>query len=150
MSMRTLRPQTRRRNGERGAELIEFAFVFPLLLLVVLGCADFAFVFHRNEVIANAAREGARVASLPGYNPADVQVRVDEFLTAGGLPTGPATVTTTATTIPDGTGTWPATTVNVSYVHNYMFIGPIAQWFGGAFSNVTLTGQSTMRTELLP
>ena len=124
--MRMIGRSTRRRNGERGAALIEFALVFPLLMLVVLGCADFAFVFQRNEVIANAGREGARVATLPGYAAADVQIRVDEFLTAGGLPTGPATVTVTPTTIPLGTGTWPATTVHVSYLHTYMFIGAVA------------------------
>ena len=66
--MRIFRRPTRRRNGERGAELIEFALVFPLLMMVVLGCVDFAFVFHHNEVITNAAREGARVGSLPGYD----------------------------------------------------------------------------------
>ena len=152
MSMRMIGRSTRRRNGERGAELIEFALVFPLLMLVVLGCADFAFVFQRNEVITNAAREGARVAILPGYLPVDVQTRVNEFLTAGGLPTGPATTTVTPTTIPVAglPAGWPATTVNVTFLHNYMFIGAVGSWFGGAFSNVTLTGQSTMRNELLP
>ena len=141
---------SRRRKGDRGAELIEFALVFPLLMMVVLGCVDFAWVFQRNEVITNAAREGARVASLPGYGATDVQNRVNEFLTVGGLPTGPATVTVTATTIPYGAGTWPATSVNVSYLHDYMFIGSVAGWFGGSFTNVTLQADSTMRHEMLP
>ncbi len=139
-----------RRKGERGAELIEFALAFPLLLMVILGCVDFAFVFHRNEVITNAAREGARVATLPGYGQTDVQNRVNEYLTVGGLPIAPATVTVTPTTIPYGTGTWPATSVNVSFVHNYMFIGAVAAWFGGSFTNVTLQADSTMRHEILP
>ncbi len=51
---------------ERGAELVEFAFVFPTLLLVMLGIIDFGFLFQRYEVVTNAAREGARVAILPG------------------------------------------------------------------------------------
>ena len=61
------------RSCERGAELVEFAFVFPTLLLVMLGIIDFGFLFQRYEVVTNAAREGARVAILPGYGDADVR-----------------------------------------------------------------------------
>ena len=75
---------------ERGAELVEFAFVFPTLLLVMLGIIDFGFLFQRYEVVTNAAREGARVAILPGYADADVQARVNQYLSAAGLtPTTP-------------------------------------------------------------
>ena len=75
---------------ERGAELVEFAFVFPTLLLVMLGIIDFGFLFQRYEVVTNAAREGARVAILPGYADADVQARVNQYLSAAGLtPTDP-------------------------------------------------------------
>ena len=48
--------------------LIEFALVFPMLLLVMLGIIDFGRLFQRYEVLTNAAREGTRVAVLPGYN----------------------------------------------------------------------------------
>ena len=41
--------------------------MFPTLLLVMLGIIDFGFLFQRYEVVTNAAREGARVAILPGY-----------------------------------------------------------------------------------
>ena len=46
------------------SKLIEFALVFPLLLMVILGIVDFGFLFQRYEVLTNAAREGARVAAL--------------------------------------------------------------------------------------
>ncbi len=145
-------PSTRRRNGEAGAELIEFALVFPLLLMVVLGIVDFAFVFQRNEVLANAAREGARVATLPGYDTTDIENRVIDYVQAGGLPTtgGNPTVAVVATTVPSGTSTWPATSVTVAYDHDYMFIGGIAGWFGGSFSGVTLQAEATMRNEVRP
>ena len=55
-------------RGERGAALVEFALVLPLLLVVIAGIVDFGFLFQRYEVVTNAAREGARLASLPSYN----------------------------------------------------------------------------------
>ena len=46
----------RRWRSDEGAQLIEFAIVLPLLLLVVLAIAEFGFIFQRYEVITNAAR----------------------------------------------------------------------------------------------
>ena len=40
-------------------------------------------MFQRYEVVTNAAREGARVAVLPGYVNADVQARVAAYLSSG-------------------------------------------------------------------
>ena len=135
------------KRDERGSELVEFALVFPLLLMVVLAIVDFGFLFQRYEVVTNAAREGARVAVLPGYSSADIQNRVDSYATAGGLPYAP-TVTVTDTSITAGPTTWPAKTVSVAYGHQYVFLGGIASWFGGSFTSVTLTAASTMRTEV--
>ena len=140
---------SRRFGGEKGVNLIEFALVSPLLLMVVLGIVDFAIVLHHSEVLTNAAREGARVATLPGYGPADVQTRVDEFTQVGGIAAAP-TVTVTATTIPTNSGPWPATTVDVDYTHDYVFIGGIASWFGGSFTDIDLSAAATMRHEFRP
>ena len=49
-------------RSERGAELIELAISLPLLLLVVFGIIDTAFLFRNYLVITNAAREGARIS----------------------------------------------------------------------------------------
>jgi Flp pilus assembly protein TadG len=51
------------RRNERGANLAEFAIIAPLLLLLVVGVADFGRAFQTYIVITNAAREGARMGA---------------------------------------------------------------------------------------
>jgi Flp pilus assembly protein TadG len=149
--MAPLRGSPRRRflKSERGAELIEFALVFPTLLLVMLGICDFGFLFQRYEVVTNAAREGARVAILPGYTDGDVQARVNQYLTASGLtPTTPPTVGAPQT-IAVGGQCITVRPVTVSYNHQFLFLGPIIGLMGGSgFSNKTLTATSSMRSEI--
>ncbi len=145
-------PAIVRLKSERGAELIEFALVFPLLLMVVLGIVDFGFVFQRMEVVTNAAREGARIAVLPGYGVADVQARVTNYIQTGGVPTvaGNPVVSVTDVSIPTGAG-GPNLTgkrVLVTYTHSYLFLGPIASWFGGSFTTVPIAAVSIMRDEV--
>jgi Flp pilus assembly protein TadG len=134
---------------ERGAELVEFALVFPTLLLVMLGIIDFGFLFQHYEVVTNAAREGARVAILPGYTDGDVQARVSQYITAGGL-TGTTTTTVGAPqTITVGSQCITVRPVTVSYDHEFLFLGPIVGLMGGSgFTNKTLRATSSMRTEI--
>jgi hypothetical protein len=55
------------RPGERGQELVEFALLLPLLLLIAFGVLDLGRAFHASITIANAAREGARYGTFhPG------------------------------------------------------------------------------------
>ena len=70
-------------RGERGAALVEFALALPLLLVVLAGIVDFGFVFQRYEVVTNAAREGARLATLPGYDATAVEFRVRNYVQQG-------------------------------------------------------------------
>ena len=135
-------------TSERGAELVEFALVFPMLLLVMLGIMDFGFLFQRYEVLTAAAREGARIAILPGYTDADVQARVTAYLTAGGL-TQPATVSVgTAQTMTLGTQCISIRPVTVTYTYQYLFVGPIMAFFGEpALGTRQLNATSAMRSE---
>ncbi|MFJ6133060.1 TadE/TadG family type IV pilus assembly protein [Janibacter terrae] len=43
---------------------MEFAFVLPLLLALVLGVAEFGRVYHAQTVLSAAARDGVRVMAL--------------------------------------------------------------------------------------
>ena len=100
--------------------------------------------------MTNAAREGARIAVLPGYTTPDVQARVASYISAAGLP-GTATTTLTATSVvPGGGPAFPAAQVDVAYTHQFLFIGPMVTLIGGTFQqNLTFTATSTMRTELI-
>lgn len=144
-----------RLKSERGAELIEFALIFPLLLVVIVGIFDFGFLFQRYEVLTNAAREGARIAVLPNYTQTDVQNRVCAFLTSGGVPhtgcTSNPVVTVTDVTVPVGGGlpAIQAKSVQVAYTHTYSFIGPIIGLIGGTWTNTqAITTTAVMRTEI--
>ena len=53
-----------RLRDERGASAVEFAFVVPLLLLLVLGIAEFGRAFQVQGTISAAAREGVRMMAL--------------------------------------------------------------------------------------
>lgn len=53
-----------RGNGQEGQSLVEMAFAFPILLLLVIAVIDFARIFDASIVLTNAAREGARIASV--------------------------------------------------------------------------------------
>lgn len=53
-------------DGERGAALVEAAFILPLLLMLLLGTVTSALAYSQNTSLQTAAREGSRFgASLP-------------------------------------------------------------------------------------
>lgn len=134
---------------DEGAELVEMAVVTPLLLLLVMGIVDFGFLFQRYVVLTNAAVEGARVATLPGYTTADAQARVQAYATDGGVP-GVVNAVATPVVLPGaGGGTWPAVQMTVTHVYTLQYIRPIVILVGGEMAaNVTLTARSTMRTQI--
>jgi Flp pilus assembly protein TadG len=142
----------RRWRSEDGAQLVEFALVLPLLLLIVLGIAEFGFVFQRYEVLTNAAREGARIAVLPGYATADVQARVNAYLAAGNIPTtgsNPTIAVAPVAIAVAGGPSMPGRRVTVTYTYSYLFLGPIGAMFGATYSSLPMTAVSEMRSEVV-
>lgn len=57
-----MKPNCRR---ERGTLIAEFAVVLPVVILLALAVAEGANLFRVYQVVANAAREGARLSMLP-------------------------------------------------------------------------------------
>jgi Flp pilus assembly protein TadG len=60
----------RRRRNERGAGVVEFAIVAPVLFLLMFASIDFSLILIGSTVGGNAAREGARVGII-NYECAD-------------------------------------------------------------------------------
>jgi Flp pilus assembly protein TadG len=149
--MDQVRRLLRRFCGDQAAQLVEFALVLPMLLLVVLGIAEFGFIFQRYEVVTNAAREGARMAVLPGYTTADVVARVKVYVSEGRVPTTTTNpnIVVTNVTIPVGAGLVPinAKRVTVTYTHSYTFLPNIGSWFGASYTTVPLQAVAEMRNE---
>jgi hypothetical protein len=56
------------RPRERGQAMVEFAMVMLPLLLIIVGIIQFGLLFGANVSITNAAREGARAATIYVYN----------------------------------------------------------------------------------
>lgn len=138
----------RRWRREAGAELVEFALVLPLLLLVIMGIFDFGFLFRDYGVITNAAREGARIGVLADYSLADAATRAGTYITAAGLDGSAASAVAALDTVGvGGTATVQVVRVTVTYPHTFSFLSPIAGLFGSSFGSVTLRAVSTMRVE---
>src|SRR4029078_1264153 len=133
-------------RSERGAELIEVAVVMPILIFIIAGIFEVGMMFRSLEAITNAARAGARVGVLPGYDVPDVQTRVNDYLNASGL-TGAHTTTVTNQTLATGAGTLTARSVNVSCPYTFVVLSGFARMVGGGtFGSINLTAASIMRT----
>lgn len=139
-------------RSDHGAELVEFALVLPMLLLIFGGIIDFGLIMQRQQVVTNAAREGARLAVLPGYSTGDVQARVTQFVREG-LADDTATPVTTLTQVTLTPGAGPpfqAARVVVSLDSSFLILGPLVSLAGGggeSFGTIALGATSTMRVE---
>jgi len=143
----------RRLRGERGSALLETALTLPLMLLVSVGIFEFGRAYETWQILTNAAREGARVAVLPGTTVPNVQQRVVDYMTAGQLSNAnTATVAVNAVQISIGAaGNVSASQVVVSYPFSFIVLNPVARLVVGGSSlgsaPITLTTSATMRNE---
>ena len=72
-------------DGRKGQAVVEFALILPVFVLLVFGAIELGRAYYVKHLLTNAAREGARVGSLPNQLEADVHDRIQEFLTGVGL-----------------------------------------------------------------
>jgi Flp pilus assembly protein TadG len=64
----------------RGVAMVEFAIVLPIFLLAIIGIIEFGRVVMVQQMLVNAAREGARRAVTPGATNSQVTTLVDNYL----------------------------------------------------------------------
>ena len=126
-------------ENKKGQSLIEFALVVPMLLLLVIGIAEFGRAWMTQNILTGAAREAVRVAAVPdppGGIPA-ATARANQILTSAGI-------TTATVSVVDAPANFGAVTVTV----NYNFPVVIAGFIPG-LNNATfpLSSTTTMRRE---
>ncbi len=75
------------RKKRRGAAIVEFALVLPLLLMLTLGAIRYGHLFLKAQQITNAARHGARMSIRPDGPTTSAEVRtvVLALMTAAGM-----------------------------------------------------------------
>ena len=56
-------------KGERGATIVEFSLVLPIILLFIFGITELGLGFKDFLSVSNASREGTRIASSAGNDP---------------------------------------------------------------------------------
>jgi Flp pilus assembly protein TadG len=143
-------------RGERGQALAEFALILPLVLLFIAGVVEMGRAWNIKQVVTDAAREGARwtvVQDEDLLTLADVQAKIEERLTLGGVTTStivfssddPA-CTVVADCYHDDTGFGKEMTVSVSVPFQMNLIGVLLKWVGGP-TTVNITTNATMRNE---
>lgn len=72
-------------TSESGSATVEFALVLPIFLLLIFGMIEFGRLLSVQHLLNTAAREGARMASLPGADNASVIAKINEVLSGGGI-----------------------------------------------------------------
>ena len=129
-------------SAEKGAALVEFALVFPLLLLLLMGIVEFGLLFHNKQVLTNASREGARA----GIARSDDEIGDIVNMYCGNrlvrFDTDMEPITTVAPTNYRLSPYGQDLTVTVNY--NYTFMVPDLLGFG---PNMLLTAQTVMKME---
>jgi Flp pilus assembly protein TadG len=143
-----------RERVRRGAVAVECALILPFLMMVVLGIIECGQVMTDQEIITNATREGARLASLGGSTIGtststgsnEVMYRVRSYLDAGGVASSAATITVTdlngaVTDLPQSNA---GDRIQVSASVPFNKIAWSTPWF---FGGATLSSSSIMRKE---
>ena len=125
------------RRNERGIELIELAFVLPLILLLCLGTIEFGRAYFTYNILAKAVRDGARYAAtsrmiasgdwVSSENPS-VETRTKNLVVygtttpnAGDQKIIPDLATTQINVVPQRISDWRYLTVSASYPYSPLF-----------------------------
>jgi Flp pilus assembly protein TadG len=138
--------RARRKNGEKGQALVEFALLFPIFLLLLFAIIDFGMGFYSWITVTNAAREGARL----GVVMATSQQIEDRVYQTADLPNESTQMTVTVTNAADQGGQ-PGDSVTVRVDYDYDLITPLAgivSFFSGNVLGPTLTFSSTAEMRL--
>ena len=145
----------RLRTQRRGQAVVEMALIAPILLLIVVGIVEFARAWSAHHVIADAAREGARLSAIadPGIGPTEVRAAVQRALANGGLDASGAETTCPASgEVPcidvadNGGESGEPSTVTIEYPYRMAWLSPLMN-LATDRQTITLRSRTIMRNE---
>ena len=116
-----------RLRSERGNALIESAITVPIILLIAVGIFEFGRAYQTQQVLTNAAREGARQAVLEGVSDATVTGVVRNYLTNGGLTAVDPVITRMVPLDPAAGGCPCGSQVTINYPFSFIVLQPVAK-----------------------
>jgi Flp pilus assembly pilin Flp len=125
----------------RGAAIVEFALVVPILFLLVWGIISFSRAYQRLNALTSSLREGARMASTldklvtDASRRTEVRTHIHRFSTAFGYPIDTSLVVIDASSGVD---------VRVQVVNYPIFSGLS---FLGGLSSITVSREAIFRCE---
>jgi Flp pilus assembly protein TadG len=122
-------------NSQKGQSLVEFALIVPVILLLLFGMFDIGRVLFSAVALEQAAREGARVASV-GKTNAEVIASITSATTGLDSSRVSVSISTGARTSGENIE------INLSYPVS--MINPLMRTFQNSF---TISSKSVMRVE---
>lgn len=102
-----------RARSDRGAAAVEFALVAPILILLVVGIAEFGRAYNVQNSLSAAAREGVRVMALKN-DPAKAQSAAINAAPSVDLSSGDVAVSSSCSPGADATVTIPSLLVTLA------------------------------------
>ncbi len=128
----------RRAREERGASLVEFALILPLLMLFVFGIIEFGGTYNNFVSLRNGVREGARLAVVNDQSNGDILTETKQRI-------GLDASQTKVRVVLNGTHVGDTVTVCASYpAYNITWV--MRPFLG----NRVVTSSVTMRLEQVP
>lgn len=135
-------------GGRRGASMVEFAFVAPIMFLIIFGIIELGRVLMVVELVTEGARRGVRTAILPGKNSTDVASSANTYLNSVGVGSGNVTVFVNNVQVGQGTDPLVAATPGSDVTVRIVATASQVSWLPTRFFPTSnLTGQFSMRRQ---
>lgn len=141
------------RSGSGGQALVEFALVFPIFALLMLGLVDIGRYVYVSNTVNEGAREGARVGSVSGFTQdcpgVTSRAQCIQQVAVGRMASLPSTTVLSTCVHSTGIGPeslpadncGPGDTLTVTLSTPFSFFTPL---IGSLIGSPTLTGQATI------
>ena len=107
--------------------VIEAVVILPLLLVLLIGGLEFAWAFTKKVEVTNAARIGARTASLYSSSYGQVESAVSDQMISAGFPVDAWTLVITPQD-PASVGSGEPVTVRIEAQYGSVSLGGLSDW----------------------